>query len=62
MNGLLQMRLNNKLQQSHSFEGKEISLNLREEGIDEWKGDMSISLDGIPLENSGFGTQNMFKS
>lgn len=23
---------------------------------------MSISLDGIPLENSGFGTQNMFKS
>lgn len=56
------MRLNNKLQQSHSFEGKEISLNLREEGIDEWKGDMSISLDGIPLENSGFGTQNMFKS
>lgn len=56
------MRLNDKLQQSHSFEGKAISLNLRESGIDEWKGDMTISLDGIPLENSGFGTQNMFKS
>lgn len=55
-------RLNDKLQQSHSFEGKAISLNLRESGIDEWKGDMTISLDGIPLENSGFGTQNMFKS
>lgn len=55
-------RLNDKLQQSHSFEGKAISLNLRENGIDEWKGDMTISLDGIPLENSGFGTQNMFKS
>lgn len=55
-------RLNDKLQQSYSFEGKAISLNLRESGIDEWKGDMTISLDGIPLENSGFGTQNMFKS
>lgn len=55
-------RLNDKLQQSHSFDGKTISLNLRESGIDEWKGDMSISLDDVPLENSGFGTQNMFKS
>lgn len=55
-------RLNDKLQQSHSFEGKAISLNLRESGIDEWKGDMTISLDDIPLENSGLGTQNMFKS
>ena len=55
-------RLNDKMQQSHSFGGKEVSLNLRESGIDEWKGDMTISLDGIPLENSGFGTQNMFKS
>lgn len=55
-------RLNEKLQQSHSFDGKVITLNLRESGIDEWKGDMSISLDGISLENSGLGTQNMFKS
>lgn len=55
-------RLNEKLQESHSFEGKTISLNLRESGIDEWKGDMSISLSGIPLENEGFGTQNMFKT
>lgn len=54
--------LNSKLQESHSFDGRAISLNLRETGIDEWKTDMSISLDGIPLENSGFGTQNMFKS
>ena len=54
--------LNDKLQESHRFDGKKISLNLRENEIDEWKSDMSISLDGIPLENSGFGTQNMFKS
>lgn len=55
-------KLNEKLRESHSFEGKTISLNLRESGMDEWKGDMSISLQGIPLENSGFGTQNMFKT
>jgi putative ATP-dependent endonuclease of the OLD family len=54
--------LNDKLQESHSFDGKKISLNLRENEMDEWKSDMSISLDGIPLENAGFGTQNMFKS
>ena len=54
--------LNDKLQESHSFDGKMISLNLRENEIDEWKNDMSISLNDIPLENSGFGTQNMFKS
>ena len=56
------IRLNQKLQESHSFDGKKISINLRESGIDEWKSDMSVSLDGIPLENSGFGTQNMFKA
>ena len=55
-------KLNEKLKESHSFEGKTISLNLRESGMDEWKGDMSISLQGVPLENSGFGTQNMFKT
>lgn len=54
--------LNEKLQSSHSFRGKAISLNLRENEVDEWKNDMSISLDDIPLENTGFGTQNMFKS
>jgi len=55
-------KLNEKLKESHNFEGKTISLNLRESGMDEWKGDMSISLQDIPLENSGFGTQNMFKT
>lgn len=54
--------LNKKLQESHSFDGKTISLNLRETEIDEWKNDISVSLDSIPLDYSGFGTQNMFKS
>ena len=55
-------RLNKKLQENHSFVGRTVEINLRESGIDEWKEDMSISLDGIPLENSGFGTQNMVKA
>jgi predicted ATP-dependent endonuclease of OLD family len=54
--------LNEKLQASHSFGSKRISLNLKENEIDQWKNDMSISLNDIPLENSGFGTQNIFKS
>ena len=54
--------LNDKLKENHNFDGKTISLNLRENEIDEWKNNMSISLDNIPLENSGYGTQNMFKS
>ena len=54
--------LNEKLKENHNFEGKTISLNLRENEIDEWKNNMSISLDNIPLENSGYGTQNMFKA
>ncbi|WP_455596599.1 ATP-dependent nuclease [Cloacibacillus porcorum] len=54
--------LNSKLQERHSFDWRSISLNLRETRIDEWKADMSISLDGIPLENLGFGAQNMFKT
>ena len=29
--------LNNKLQETHNFEGKTISLNLREKWLDEWK-------------------------
>lgn len=55
------MLLNDKLK-TQDFNGKAVSINLRESGIDEWKNDMTISLGGIPLENSGFGTQNMLKS
>lgn len=54
--------LNQKLRKSHSFVGKSVGINLRESGIDEWREELSISLDGIPLENSGFGTQNMVKA
>lgn len=54
--------LNTKLQADHNFENKSLSLNLRENEIDSWKNEMSLSLDDIPFENSGFGTQNMVKA
>lgn len=54
-------KLNEKLE-NNSLHDKKISINLRENGIDDWKEDMSIALNDIPLENMGFGTQNIFKS
>lgn len=55
-------KLNEKIQENNTLHGKTISINLRENGIDDWKEDMSIALNDIPLENTGFGTQNIFKS
>ena len=54
--------LNTKLQAEHHFRDKRITLNLRENDIDGWKSEMSLSLDSIPLDNAGFGTQNMIKT
>lgn len=54
--------LNEKLQKDYQFRNKMLSLNLRENEIDSWKNEMSLSLDNIPLENMGFGTQNMLKA
>jgi putative ATP-dependent endonuclease of OLD family len=54
--------LNEKLQSKYKFKNKTLSLNLRENEIDSWKNEMSLSLDEIPFENAGFGTQNIIKS
>ncbi|MEG0681618.1 MAG: AAA family ATPase [Eubacterium sp.] len=54
--------LNARLQKDYSFNDRALSLNLRESEIDSWKNEMSLSLDEIPFENAGFGTQNMVKS
>lgn len=54
--------LNKKLSEEHKFGDKTLSLNLREGEIDNWKSEMSLSIDDIPFENAGFGTQNMIKS
>lgn len=54
--------LNKKLSEEHRFGVKNLSLNLREGEIDNWKSEMSLSIDDIPFDNVGFGTQNMIKS
>lgn len=55
-------KLNEKLRAEHHFGDRSVSLNLREEEIDAWKSEMSLSIDDVPLEYSGFGTQNLIKS
>lgn len=55
-------KLNDKLRAEHHFGDRSISLNLREEEIDAWKSEMCLSIDDVPLEYSGFGTQNLIKS
>ena len=59
---LVVKNLNAKLQVEHHFQDKQITLNLRENDIDGWKSEMSLSLDSIPLDSAGFGTQNMVKT
>lgn len=54
--------LNQKLRDEHKFGAKKLSLNLRSGEIDNWKNEMSLSIDEIPFESVGFGTQNMIKS
>lgn len=54
--------LNEKIKTQYNYRDKSISLNLKETEVDNWKSEMSLSLDSIPLEQSGFGTQNIIKS
>lgn len=54
--------LNLKLKSEYEFKNKILTLNLRENEIDGWKNEMALSIDEIPFENYGFGTQNIIKS
>lgn len=54
--------LNTKLQEDYKYRNRTVTINLRDGDVDGWKSEMEVSLDGIPLENMGFGTQNMFKA
>lgn len=54
--------LNKKLQNQNEISNVTLSLNLREEEVDGWKKEMTISINDIPFENNGFGTQNIIKS
>lgn len=55
------VKLNNELKKNQAISGRTISIELRENEIDEWKRQMAISVDTIPFEQIGFGTQNVIK-
>lgn len=53
--------LNDFLKDKKILDDKNYSFTIKEETIDEWKKQMSITVDDIPFENLGFGTQNFIK-
>lgn len=53
--------LNEKLNENTFINNKNISINMKDFNLNKWKDDMSISIDNIPFENVGFGTQNSIK-
>jgi putative ATP-dependent endonuclease of OLD family len=54
-------KLNTELKSNRVMRGRDVSIELREEEIDEWKRQMAITVDKIPFEQMGFGTQNTIK-
>lgn len=54
--------LNKKIKEEELFQDKIVSLNLKENEIDGWKNEIVLSVNSIPFENLGFGSQNILKS
>lgn len=54
-------QLNESVRENVQMNNKGITIDLREDGVDEWKRQMSVVVDDIPFENVGFGTQNFIK-
>ena len=53
--------LNSKLKQNIKLNEKSISINLKEENVDNWKEDIEIAVDNIPFDNIGFGSRSSMK-
>lgn len=53
--------LNKKLHDNIKINNKNVSINIKDNNLNKWKDEMSISIDNIPFENVGFGTQNSIK-
>ena len=54
-------KLNEELRKGQALNGRSVSLGLKENDVDEWKRQMAISINTIPFEQIGFGTQNIIK-
>lgn len=53
--------LNKKLHDNVKINNKTVSINIKDNNLNKWKDEMSVSVDDIPFENIGFGTQNSIK-
>lgn len=54
-------KLNGKLIEDKALNGKNVSIELKEGEVDEWKRQMAISVENIPFDQIGFGSQNIIK-
>lgn len=54
-------QLNESISKNVKINDKNVSIDLREDNVDEWKNQMSVIVENIPFENIGFGTQNTIK-
>jgi putative ATP-dependent endonuclease of OLD family len=55
------IKLNESVKKNVHIGERTISIDLKEEDIDDWKKQMSIVVDDTPFENIGFGSQNIIK-
>lgn len=53
--------LNTKLKENVKLGNKSISINLKEENVDNWKEDIEMAVDSIPFSSMGFGSRNAIK-
>lgn len=55
------VKLNKSVKENVHIGDRSLSIDLKEEGVDEWKRQMSAVVDSTPFDNIGFGTQNVIK-
>ena len=55
------IRLNKTIEDTVKLADKKVNIGIREEGLDEWKNQLSISVDDIPFDYIGVGSQNVVK-
>lgn len=54
-------QLNESVRDNVKMNNKGVTIDLREDGVDEWKRQMAVVVGDTPFENVGFGTQNFIK-
>ena len=53
--------LNANIKENTKFDNNDVALDLRESLLDAWRNEMTLSVDSMPFENLGYGTQNTLK-